>query len=222
MSCALVRVLNAMQFSKSVNDLTKLLEKNSISLSLRYNEEGRLYGVTFVDRVQEIAINGSRLHELFSANNIEEWIRHNGTKKQYTVEARSDTLYKRSLSRVRKLVYAELKNQSSNASKAKEYLESQGVILVRLKERQHYYYDTWNGIIINPDDVNRKYSFDDFDQWQSRINELNYLHSQRNSNLALDVVEELLSDEFDRSVIDASKDTALHNKFKRQMKQKRR
>lgn len=215
------RVLNAMRFAKSIEDLTNLLRKNSISLCLRYTDEGRLYGVSFVDKTQEISMNGSRLDELFSAQNMEGWAQETERRRLFINEAMCDALFLRSLRRIRKLVYGELKDPESHAARVKERLAEQGITLIKLNEKQLYYYDTRSGIIVSPDDVNRKFSIDDFDDWKARINELNYIHEERRSTLASGIVDELLADDFDRSAIDASKDTALHNKFKRQMRQKR-
>ncbi|MDE6544572.1 MAG: relaxase, partial [Paramuribaculum sp.] len=47
--------------------IAKLKEKN-IDLVLHYNADGRLYGATFVDHNNYVALNSSRLGREFSAN----------------------------------------------------------------------------------------------------------------------------------------------------------
>lgn len=49
------------------NFVTKLKERN-IDVVFRYTDEGRIYGVTFVDHDTMTALNGSRLGKEFSAN----------------------------------------------------------------------------------------------------------------------------------------------------------
>jgi len=49
------------------------LKENKIDLILRTNEEGRLYGVTFIDHNQRIAFNGSRIGKAYSANAMNDW-----------------------------------------------------------------------------------------------------------------------------------------------------
>ncbi|BBE16121.1 conjugative transposon mobilization protein BF0132 [Aquipluma nitroreducens] len=46
----------------------KELTKNGISVLFRENENGRIYGVTFIDHEQKVVFNGSRLGKEFSAN----------------------------------------------------------------------------------------------------------------------------------------------------------
>lgn len=46
----------------------KELANNGISVLFRENDEGRIYGVTFIDHQEKVAFNGSRLGKEFSAN----------------------------------------------------------------------------------------------------------------------------------------------------------
>ena len=46
----------------------KALAKNNISVLFRTNDEGRIYGATFIDYEQKAVFNGSRLGKEFSAN----------------------------------------------------------------------------------------------------------------------------------------------------------
>jgi len=64
---------NVKKESKSLQEFKDKLKEHKIDLLLRYNEEGRLYGVTFIDHNQKIAFNGSRIGKGYSANAMSEW-----------------------------------------------------------------------------------------------------------------------------------------------------
>ena len=49
-------------------DFERALEKQNISVLFRTNDEGRIYGATFIDHEQKCVFNGSRLGKEFSAN----------------------------------------------------------------------------------------------------------------------------------------------------------
>jgi hypothetical protein len=57
-----------MRTCKNRADFEKALEKQGISVLFRENEQGRIYGVTFIDHEQKYVFNGSRLGKEFSAN----------------------------------------------------------------------------------------------------------------------------------------------------------
>jgi hypothetical protein len=48
------------------------LKKEKIQVVFRENEQGRIYGVTFIDHNSRTVINGSRLGKAFSANQLQE------------------------------------------------------------------------------------------------------------------------------------------------------
>ena len=52
------------------------LKERNIDLVLRYTDEGRIYGVTFIDHDSMTVLNGSRLGKEFSANALENWFRN--------------------------------------------------------------------------------------------------------------------------------------------------
>ena len=58
----------AMRTTNNRTDFEKALEKQGISALFRQNEEGRIYGATFIDHEQRCVFNGSRLGKEFSAN----------------------------------------------------------------------------------------------------------------------------------------------------------
>lgn len=59
--------------SKDFADFTSKLKSRGIDLVLRYTEDGRIYGATFVDYDSATALNGSKLGKEFSANALEQW-----------------------------------------------------------------------------------------------------------------------------------------------------
>jgi hypothetical protein len=58
----------AMRDCKSRLDFENTLEKQGVSVLFRENEQGRIYGATFIDHEQKCVFNGSRLGKEFSAN----------------------------------------------------------------------------------------------------------------------------------------------------------
>jgi hypothetical protein len=63
-------ISEVIQQPKSRVDFEKALEKQGISVLFRENEQGRIYGVTFIDHEQKCVFNGSRLGKEFSANSL--------------------------------------------------------------------------------------------------------------------------------------------------------
>jgi hypothetical protein len=63
-------ISKVMQEPKNRADFEKTLEKQGISVLFRENEQGRIYGVTFIDHEQKCVFNGSRLGKEFSANSL--------------------------------------------------------------------------------------------------------------------------------------------------------
>ena len=63
------RVLQAMRTSpQTEKDLRSRLEEQSLRVTIRKNESGRIYGITFIDDKAGIALNGSRLGKGYAAN----------------------------------------------------------------------------------------------------------------------------------------------------------
>lgn len=56
--------------SKSLRGFKTELKKYGLDVIYRINDEGRLYGITFIDHNKKNVFNGSRLGKEFSANNI--------------------------------------------------------------------------------------------------------------------------------------------------------
>ena len=63
------RVLQTMRTSpKTEEELRQRLEEQSLRVFIRKNESGRIYGITFIDDEQGVALNGSRLGKGYAAN----------------------------------------------------------------------------------------------------------------------------------------------------------
>jgi len=61
-------IASAIQSCKNRPGFEKELAKNGIGVLFRKNEQGRIYGATFIDHEQKAVFNGSRLGKEFSAN----------------------------------------------------------------------------------------------------------------------------------------------------------
>lgn len=63
------KVLQAMRTSpQTKKDLRSRLEEQSLRMVIRKNDNGRIYGITFIDDKQGVALNGSRLGKGYAAN----------------------------------------------------------------------------------------------------------------------------------------------------------
>ncbi|ALL06290.1 relaxase [Pedobacter sp. PACM 27299] len=78
------KVLESYQ-SITKNTLIIELKKVGVNLILRTNEQGRIYGTTFVDHINKTVFNGSDLGKLYSANILSQLISTNDTIKTYLV-----------------------------------------------------------------------------------------------------------------------------------------
>jgi hypothetical protein len=58
----------AMKTAKTKEDFTKTLQAKAMDVVFRTNDDGRIYGVTFIDHENRVVLNGSRLGKEFSAN----------------------------------------------------------------------------------------------------------------------------------------------------------
>ena len=66
------RVADVLVRATDKEDLTAKLKENGIDVVFRYTDEGRIYGVTFIDHNTLTVLNGSRLGKQFSANALNE------------------------------------------------------------------------------------------------------------------------------------------------------
>jgi hypothetical protein len=63
----------------------KMLKENGIQVIFRQNDEGRLYGVTFVDHLSKAVFNGSDLGKSYSAASLINWFKYDETNRRQTV-----------------------------------------------------------------------------------------------------------------------------------------
>lgn len=66
-------VAGALNRSATREDFRDNLHRKGIDVLFRENEEGRLYGITFIDHNNGCVVNGSRLGKELSANAVTEW-----------------------------------------------------------------------------------------------------------------------------------------------------
>lgn len=66
-------VLSVRAVSSSEEEFVRQLRKQGIEAIFRRTDEGRIYGATFIDRTERLAVNGSRLGREFAARTWNEW-----------------------------------------------------------------------------------------------------------------------------------------------------
>lgn len=69
---ARIVVSEALNNTRTENEFRAALQKKGIDLVLRRNDEGRIFGATFIDHNERAVLNGSRLGKEFSANVLNE------------------------------------------------------------------------------------------------------------------------------------------------------
>ena len=82
--------------STSISQFKNNLNEKGIDVVIRQNNEGRIYGVTFIDHNNRIALNGSRLGKEFSANainNLIQGVPETGLKTTTLKEINNKTEY---------------------------------------------------------------------------------------------------------------------------------
>lgn len=72
------------------DDFIAKLREKGIDILIRENNDGRIYGVTFIDHNTHTVLNGSRLGREFSANAFERWFNGDGQKPQITMPNQSN------------------------------------------------------------------------------------------------------------------------------------
>ena len=66
-------VAEVMAQSSGKDDFIARLKEKNIDLVLRYTDDGRVYGATYIDHNTKTVLNGSRLGKEFSANVLDRW-----------------------------------------------------------------------------------------------------------------------------------------------------
>lgn len=71
----------ALKASRTESQLRDALRKKGIDVVLRRNDEGRIYGATFIDHNSRTVVNGSRLGKEFSANALNQRFADNSPRE---------------------------------------------------------------------------------------------------------------------------------------------
>jgi hypothetical protein len=87
--CAKKVITSVMRTANNRADFEKALEKQGISVLFRKNEQGRIYGATFIDHKQKCVFNGSRLGKEFSANVFDDMFNGSGQQPEQREEHRA-------------------------------------------------------------------------------------------------------------------------------------
>lgn len=70
------KVAAVMAQSSDKDDFIARMKAENIELVLRYTDDGRIYGATYIDHNTRTVLNGSRLGKEFSVNALENWFNH--------------------------------------------------------------------------------------------------------------------------------------------------
>lgn len=73
--------------ARTESEFRAALREKGIDLVLRRNDEGRIYGATFIDHNQRVVLNGSRLGKEFSANVLNERFADNSPREDQKARA---------------------------------------------------------------------------------------------------------------------------------------
>lgn len=73
-------VAEVMAQSSGKDDFIARLKEKNIDLVLRYTDDGRIYGATYIDHNTRTVLNGSRLGKEFSANVLDRWFNNPSEK----------------------------------------------------------------------------------------------------------------------------------------------
>ncbi len=73
-------VAEVMAQSSGKDDFIARLKEKNIDLVLRYTDDGRTYGATYIDHNTKTVLNGSRLGKEFSANALDRWFNNPSEK----------------------------------------------------------------------------------------------------------------------------------------------
>lgn len=141
-----LRVKNAIDFSfmkhtgQSLDEMTKVLQKEKIQVVLRQNDKGIIYGITYIDHQSKCVFNGSDLGKPYSANQVQQRCRQEQTQTSLKKQQRQDIQQSETLSQS-----PALKQDGNTALKIpgmkdvfKELIqpESEGSLAAELKNEQ--------------------------------------------------------------------------------------
>ncbi|MDR2915984.1 MAG: relaxase/mobilization nuclease domain-containing protein, partial [Tannerella sp.] len=84
-------ITQAMREAKGKDSFRSLLKQKHIGVVFRENEQGRIYGVTFIDYQNRTVLNGSRLGKEFSANMFQDLFSQECNLFEYKDDVKSTT-----------------------------------------------------------------------------------------------------------------------------------
>lgn len=74
-------LIQVLKMTNNENDFRNYLIQQGVNMVIRRNEQGRLYGITFIDHYSHSVFNGSQLGKQFSANTFHELFSQSGLKE---------------------------------------------------------------------------------------------------------------------------------------------
>jgi hypothetical protein len=92
------RVMNAIDFAvlkkpnQSLAELIKAVQKENIHVVLRQNDDGIIYGITYIDHHTKCVFNGSHLGKQYSANGIQQRCNSKQTLIKTTPELKQSSI----------------------------------------------------------------------------------------------------------------------------------
>lgn len=81
----------SLESSRTESEFRAALREKGIDLVLRRNDEGRIFGATFIDHNQRAVLNGSRLGKEFSANILNERFADNSPREDLQTQSPKQT-----------------------------------------------------------------------------------------------------------------------------------
>jgi hypothetical protein len=110
--------------SKQLEDLHEDLKKKNISTVIRHNDEGRIYGITFVDHSNKVVFNGSDLGREYSAASLMKKLEERN-HAEYAKDAQSEVSATKHHSSSLVQMELEFNEQSKNENVMEELMSGQ-------------------------------------------------------------------------------------------------
>lgn len=119
---------------KTLTEFKEELRKNRIELVLRTNEEGKVYGITFIDEDNKIILNGSNIDRGYTYNNIQKIIDKN-KEDDISLSANSST------GREEEKTKQETREQTTEQNLSNEEINTQQDEIGQLEQEQEPVYE---------------------------------------------------------------------------------
>ena len=98
----------------SLKELMDLLQSKNVYTVIRRNNEGRIYGITFVDNNSKTVFNGSELGKAYSAGSLQTQILANEKDQKLNISPAADTPSKKQSNFPAKMIKADQRNQEKS------------------------------------------------------------------------------------------------------------